>query len=132
MIAKNYLKYPEALRFQCELFHNGFKNSPRIMRLMECVFNFAPATPQWAKGLARKARNLVKAWKAAQICINWVEVTGKFLARAGTYLGPMGESWSGRGLTPKWLSSLVKNGLSKESFKVQCDTWASRQTMCHF
>ena len=73
MIAKNYLKHPEALRFQRELFHNGFKNSPRIMRLMECVFNFAPATPQWAKDLARKARNMVKSWKAAQIVVNFSE-----------------------------------------------------------
>lgn len=71
MIAKNYLKHPEALRFQRELFHNGFKNSPRIMRLMECIFIFAPATPQWAKDLARKARNLVKAWKEKQMTVNF-------------------------------------------------------------
>jgi hypothetical protein len=71
MIAKNYLKHPEALRFQRELFHNGFKNSPRIMRLVECIFNFAPTTPQWAKDLARKARNLVKAWKEKQMTVNF-------------------------------------------------------------
>lgn len=125
MIAKNFLKYPEALRFQRELFHNGFKNSPRIMRLVECIFSFAPATPQWAKDQARKARNLVAAWKKAQIVINWTEVTGKYLAKAGTYLGPMGETWTGRGLTPRWLSNLVQQGINKESFKVPKDIWYS-------
>ena len=71
MIAKNYLKHPDALRFQRELFHNGFKNSPRIMRLIECVFKFAPDVPGWAKEAARKARQLVKTWKAAQITLNF-------------------------------------------------------------
>jgi hypothetical protein len=70
MIAANYLKHPEALRFQRELFHNGFKNSPRIMRLMECVFKFAPDVPQWAKDAVRKARKLVKLWKGGQLKIS--------------------------------------------------------------
>jgi DNA-binding protein H-NS len=38
---------------------------------------------------------------------------------AAKYRGPNGETWSGRGLTPKWLASLVAQGQSKESFAVQ-------------
>ena len=37
---------------------------------------------------------------------------------AAKYRGPNGESWSGRGLMPKWLSALVAQGQSKESFSV--------------
>lgn len=34
------------------------------------------------------------------------------------YRGPNGETWSGRGLTPKWLATLVAQGQSKESFAI--------------
>lgn len=37
---------------------------------------------------------------------------------AAKYRGPNGETWSGRGLTPKWLSALIAQGQSKESFAV--------------
>lgn len=63
MIAKNYMKHPEALRFQRELFSNGYHNSPRIMRLMECIFDWAPATPAWWTAAKAKARALAKAVK---------------------------------------------------------------------
>ncbi len=38
---------------------------------------------------------------------------------AAKFRGPNGETWSGRGLTPKWLTSLVAQGQSKESFAVK-------------
>jgi DNA-binding protein H-NS len=37
---------------------------------------------------------------------------------AAKFRGPNGESWSGRGLTPKWLSALVAQGRSKSDFAV--------------
>lgn len=118
MIAKNYLKHPEALRFQRELFHNGFKNSPRIMRLMECVFNFAPTTPQWAKDLARKARQLVQAWKSAQISVNF---SGPVVAQKTKRLSIRGYVWEGDKLTP-FFQALVDSGRSWESI-VQDDAY---------
>lgn len=63
MIAKNYIKHPEALRFQMEMFFSGYKNNPRFMRLMQCIFDQTPDTPAWwteAKGRARAAAQLVK------------------------------------------------------------------------
>lgn len=39
-------------------------------------------------------------------------------AVAAKYRGPNGETWSGRGLTPKWLSALIAQGQSKESFVI--------------
>jgi DNA-binding protein H-NS len=37
---------------------------------------------------------------------------------AAKYRGPNGETWSGRGLTPKWLASLVAQGQSKDAFLI--------------
>lgn len=34
------------------------------------------------------------------------------------YRGPNGETWSGRGLMPRWLTLLVQSGQDKESFRV--------------
>jgi DNA-binding protein H-NS len=37
---------------------------------------------------------------------------------AAKFRGPNGETWSGRGLMPRWLSALVAQGQPKESFAV--------------
>ncbi len=34
------------------------------------------------------------------------------------YRGPNGETWSGRGLMPRWLAALVAQGQSKDSFAI--------------
>lgn len=34
------------------------------------------------------------------------------------YRGPNGESWSGRGLTPRWLSALLAQGKTKQDFAI--------------
>ena len=34
------------------------------------------------------------------------------------YRGPNGETWAGRGLTPKWLTSQITDGHSREDFLV--------------
>jgi len=34
------------------------------------------------------------------------------------YRGPNGESWSGRGLMPRWLAALVAQGQSKDDFAI--------------
>ena len=39
-------------------------------------------------------------------------------AVAPKFRGPNGETWSGRGLTPKWLTALIAQGQTKESFAV--------------
>lgn len=40
-------------------------------------------------------------------------------AVAAKYRGPEGETWSGRGLMPRWLSALVAQGRSREEFAIQ-------------
>lgn len=42
--------------------------------------------------------------------------------RDALYRGPNGETWSGRGLMPKWLRVLVDNGQDKASFEVPQET----------
>lgn len=69
MIAKNFIRFPEALRFQVEMFSNGYKNSPRIMRLMQVICLVKPTMPQWWKDLKRAENALIKKWKAAMIGI---------------------------------------------------------------
>jgi DNA-binding protein H-NS len=38
---------------------------------------------------------------------------------AAKYRGPNGESWSGRGLMPRWLSAQVAQGKVKEDFAIK-------------
>ena len=49
--------------------------------------------------------------------------TGRTSAMKGVkvppkYRGPGGETWAGRGATPRWLSSLIKEGHSVEEFLI--------------
>ena len=37
---------------------------------------------------------------------------------AAKFRGPNGETWSGRGLTPRWLSTLIAQGQPKEAFAI--------------
>lgn len=37
------------------------------------------------------------------------------------YTGPNGESWTGRGVVPKWLAALEATGHNRESFKIKAD-----------
>jgi DNA-binding protein H-NS len=56
-----------------------------------------------------------------------VSTTGKRKPAAGKsgqvvaakYRGPNGETWSGRGLAPRWLAALIANGRSKDDFAIK-------------
>ena len=37
---------------------------------------------------------------------------------AAKYKGPAGETWSGRGLAPKWLAALIASGRTKDEFAI--------------
>lgn len=60
MIAKNYIQNPEALRFQRELFSVGHHNQPRLMRLIQCIFAWAPSAPEWWTAARAKAKALAR------------------------------------------------------------------------
>ncbi len=44
--------------------------------------------------------------------------TGTTKVAAAKYRGPNGETWSGRGLTPRWLVALIAQGHTKEEFAI--------------
>lgn len=37
---------------------------------------------------------------------------------AAKYRGPEGQSWSGRGLTPRWMTALIAQGRTKDEFTI--------------
>lgn len=49
------------------------------------------------------------------------KLKGTDISAAG-YRGPNGETWSGRGLMPRWLAALVAEGQDKEAFKITPST----------
>ena len=59
-----------------------------------------------AKAMTDKPAKPVKAAKKASNPV------------AAKFRGPNGETWSGRGLTPKWLSALVAQGRAREEFAI--------------
>ena len=42
----------------------------------------------------------------------------KYAPPTTKYRGPNGEEWSGRGLTPRWLSALIAAGRTKQEFAI--------------
>lgn len=56
------------------------------------------------KGVAKKASRKSSSQKGTKV--------------AAKYRGPNGESWSGRGMMPRWLAAQVAAGKSKENFAV--------------
>lgn len=80
-------------------------------------------TKMQAFGITVKDLQGVKPAKATKGARGKKAVTAKASKKAGVtvavkYRGPKGETWSGRGLTPKWLSTLIAQGQTKESFAI--------------
>lgn len=74
--------------------------------------------PGKARGTKRKAKTTKTAKGSA---LDKPASAAKKVAApvAAKYFGPNGESWSGRGLTPRWLAALLVDGKSKEDFAVK-------------
>jgi DNA-binding protein H-NS len=61
---------------------------------------------------ASKVQSKIKTTKAA---------VKKTTTVAAKYCGPNGEMWSGRGLTPRWLATLLAQGRKKEEFTIKLE-----------
>lgn len=64
-----------------------------------------PGKPSRGKGKVASVKPAKAAKKAGAVV-------------AAKFRGPNGETWSGRGLTPKWLAALVAQGRTKEEFAI--------------
>jgi DNA-binding protein H-NS len=72
--------------------------------------DLVPGKRRGAKSKAKAAVPAKKAAAAAKKPSNPV---------APKFRGPQGETWSGRGLMPRWLSALVAEGQPKENFAIK-------------
>ena len=68
-----------------------------------------------------KGRGKTKAVKAVAKVKSTAKASKKKAAGtvAAKYSGPNGETWSGRGLMPRWLAALVAQGRTKEEFAIK-------------
>ena len=64
----------------------------------------------------RKGRG--KAAVATKLKAAGVKSKASGVVVAAKYRGPNGETWSGRGLTPRWLSALLAEGKTKQDFAI--------------
>lgn len=79
-----------------------------------------------AFGITVKDLQMTKPAKAGRVGRKAKPVVGRApkaikkmtTAVAPKFRGPNGETWSGRGLTPKWLAALIAQGHSKETFAI--------------
>jgi len=118
-ICTSYIKNPDALRFQKELFARTFGKHYSIMtRLTQCICQVVNTAPDWVKEAKARASRLVKHWKSLQVALNFAAATIEAYKPKlkGFFYGPWGETWSGRGLVPKWLRVLVDSGRNRNDF----------------
>ena len=83
------------------------------IRAKMAAFGITVKDLQSAKVKAKPGRK-TKAGAAAKPA----KVKKATAAVAAKYRGPNGETWTGRGLTPKWLAALVAQGQPKEQFLI--------------
>lgn len=67
-ICKSYVRNPEALKLQKELFARTFgKHYTILSRLVQCVCQVKETAPAWFVAMKEKAARLVKHWKTLQV-----------------------------------------------------------------
>lgn len=121
MIAKNYIRFPDALRFQIEMFSKSYKNSPRIMRLMTVIFKQLPNVPTWVKSAAAAAKRLVKMWKGQQITLNFKKTNGTMTdaEKLETYVS-----------SPRWTPCLDATELEPDEYQAVYAVGQNYKSFC--
>ena len=71
-------------------------------------------------GGVHRAKAKIKTAATAKSGGNKVKRKGEKASKVvpAKYRGPDGETWSGRGLTPRWLAALMTQGRAKEEFAI--------------
>ena len=78
------------------------------------AFGITPKDLLSASSRSAKSKGKV----AAKVARNKA-IKGAATTVAAKYRGPTGETWSGRGLTPRWLAALLTQGKKKEDFVIK-------------
>jgi DNA-binding protein H-NS len=105
--SKDFQKTVQEIRAKMEAFGITLKDlqvTKRKTRVAKSKAKAAAAKKPSAKAGKKAAR---KAGKKAGTTV------------AAKYRGPNGESWSGRGLTPKWMAALLAQGRKREDFAIK-------------
>ena len=77
-----------------------------------------------AFGITVKDLQALRGTKAIRLSGELKKVTKLAVKRQTTkvvadkYKGPEGQTWTGRGLTPRWLKALIEQGRNKEEFLI--------------
>ena len=106
---------------EAEIKAKEFESTVRDIQAKMQAFGITIKDLQSANTSGKKGRGrpTSKTKGSAKLAPSGVKrkVAGKPVA--AKFQGPNGETWSGRGLTPKWLNTLVAQGQSKESFAIK-------------
>lgn len=97
-----------------EIKTREFQKTVQDIRAKMQAFGITVKDLQPAKGRGGKGKAEVSA-KQAGAAVKKKSAS----AVAAKYRGPNGETWSGRGLTPRWLAALVAQGQTKEDFAIK-------------
>jgi DNA-binding protein H-NS len=104
----------QATEIKAREFHKTVQD---ILAKMQ-AFGITLKDLQPGKARVGKAKGkIAKGVKSAPKAVKRTEKSGP--AVAAKYRGPNGETWSGRGLTPRWLAALIAQGKTKEEFTIQ-------------
>jgi DNA-binding protein H-NS len=97
-----------------EIKTREFQKTVQDIRAKMQAFGITLKDLQPSKGRAGKVKTGVSAKRAGP-----GPKRKSASAVAAKYRGPNGETWSGRGLTPRWLATLVAQGQTKEDFAIK-------------
>ncbi len=97
-----------------EIRSKEFRSTVQDIRDKMQAFGITLKDLQTGKGHAGKAKAGVASKRAGAAA---KKKTAS--AVAPKYRGPAGQTWSGRGLMPRWLAVLVSEGKTKEEFAIK-------------
>jgi DNA-binding protein H-NS len=100
-----------------EIKSREFNKTVQEIRTKMIAFGITFKDLQLNKTNRNKGKNLRDQTKIKKTRAD-VKKTGSVPAK---YRGPNDETWSGRGLTPRWLAALLAQGRKMEEFAIRAD-----------
>lgn len=89
-----------------------------LVKMQAFGITFKDLQPGKVRGAKAKAKAKSKTAATAKSAGSKGKKKGATVV-AAKYRGPNGETWSGRGLMPRWLATLVAQGQAREDFAIK-------------